>query len=315
MNILFTNFCNRSCVYCFAKGKLALDRKSQDSHISFKNLKIIINFLKTSKQTTVGILGGEPTLHPHFKKAITMILTEGLNIKIYSNGIIRKDIISFLQSIDRNKWEMLLNINDLKSYTNKEWSRIHNVLKMLNKQITLGFNIYMVDFDAEFLIELIKKYELRNVVRLGTASPLYKQNNKFLSLKDHKKIAPKIVQFAKKCDVLDISVTFDCNFNLCSFTEKELGQLFYYNSPLETDCPTVIDVGPDLTLWRCFATSMIWNKKLTDFTNLDEINRFYMNKFKTFQRVGVLDKCFRCKYLRRQQCSGGCLGHTLKSFK
>ncbi len=314
MNIVFTNFCNRNCPYCFAKGKLNSAKNSRDSYINFKNLKIIINFLKKSKETQVGIIGGEPTLHPKFKEAVMMILDEEFHIGIYSNGIIKKDIITFLESIDKNRWIMLLNINQPESYTQKEWSKINRAMKTLNRKITLGFTIYRVNFNMDFIIGLIKKYNLRRIIRVGIANPLWGQDNKYLPMKDYNKLAPKIVKFARKCDDLDISLGFDCGFTLCSFTKKQCGQLFYYNSPLITVCGPVIDVGPDLKLWRCFVTSMIWNRKLTDFKDLQEIYQFYINKFEAFRKVGATNKCFRCKYLNRGQCSGGCLGHSLKSF-
>ena len=314
MNIVFTNFCNRNCPYCFAKGKLDLARNLKDSYINFKNLKIVINFLKKSKQTHVGIIGGEPTLHPKFKEAVMMILDEEFYITIYSNGIMKKDIISFLESMDKNRWNMVLNINQPGGYTQKEWSKINRAMKMLNRQITLGFTIYRIDFNMDFIIGLIKKYNLGRLIRVGIANPIWGQDNKYLPLKDYNRVAPKIVKFARKCDDLDISLGFDCGFILCSFTKKQCGQLFYYNSPLTMACQPPIDVGPDLTLWRCFVTSIIWNRKLTDFKDLQEIHQFYINKFEAFRKVGVTNKCFRCRYLNRGQCSGGCLGYSLKSF-
>ena len=82
MNILLTNICNRSCPYCFAKGKLISEKPLLRSYIQLKDLKIIINFLKKSKQNTAGILGGEPTLHPEFKKIITILIKAGFYLKI-----------------------------------------------------------------------------------------------------------------------------------------------------------------------------------------------------------------------------------------
>jgi len=314
MNILFTNFCNRSCPYCFAKGKLNSVKKLKESYMSLRNLKIVIKFLKKSKQKDIGIIGGEPTLHPMFKEAIKMLLDEGFFITIYSNGIINRNIVEFLNNIDRKRWNMLLNINQLKSYAQIEWVKIIRTMRTLHRQIELGFTIYKINFDMDFIINLIKKYNLRRRTRVGLANPIWGQNNKYLSLKSYKKVAPKIVQFAKKCNDLNILLNFDCGFTLCSFTKKECGELFYYNSSLSIECSPIIDVGPDLTVWRCFSTSMIWNKKLTDFKDLQQIHDFYNNKFATFCKMGTMNKCFKCKHLKRGQCGGGCLGYTLKSF-
>ena len=314
MNILFTNFCNKNCPYCFAKGKLILEKRLKRSYISLKNLKIIVNFLKRSKEKSVGIMGGEPTLHPKFKEAITMLLSQGMRVTIFSNGIINADIVGFLQNLDKNKCSVILNINAPESYTKKEWSMIKKTMKSLNRSIKLGFNIYRLDFNMDFLIRLIQDYNLDRSIRVAIANPLLGQNNVYIPLKEHRKIAPKIIKFAQKCDSLDITLNFDCGFTLCSFTERECGKLFYYNSPLKTFCEPGIDVGPDLIVWRCFVTSMLWNKRLTDFRNTFEINKFYINKFMPFHRIGATNKCFKCKYLKRGQCGGGCLGHTLKFF-
>ncbi|MFC1632266.1 radical SAM protein [Candidatus Omnitrophota bacterium] len=314
MNVLFTNYCNRNCAYCFAKGKLASSRGFKKQHISFKNLKTVINFLKTSRQADIGILGGEPTLHPHFKRAFGMILQERFIVSLFSNGIISTDILTFLQGIKNPQWTMVLNINHPASYTRKESLIIHNLLRALKKQILLSFNICRKDFNGDFLIELIKKYGLSPGIRLAMALPQYGHNNQHIALKDYRKVATRVVRLAEKCDNADISIYFDCGFLLCSFTEEEFGRLFRYNSPLQADCVQAIDVAPDLTVWKCFATGLLWNKKLTDFSNLAEVNKFYIDKFRMPKRLGVLEQCFRCKSLLRKKCGGGCLGHSLTKY-
>jgi organic radical activating enzyme len=312
MNILFTTFCNKSCSYCFAKGKL--NSHIPKSYISLRNLKIIINFLKRSQQYSVGVIGGEPTLHPDFKKAIATLLKEGFFVHIFTNGIIKKEYVDFLSTVDRDKFSILINVNSLESYSKNELSLIKNTLKTLRSNVGLGFTIYKINFKPDFLLSLIMKYKLKKHIRFGMASPIWGYDNEYLSLMAHKKVARKITQFAKKCDIIDVSIGFDCGFTLCSFTENDCGRLFYYNARLSADCGHVIDVGPDLKVWRCFATSMIWNRMLTDFKDLDSIYKFYENKCMAFRRIGSFDKCLRCRYLERRQCAGGCLGHTLKSF-
>ncbi|MGD0336675.1 MAG: radical SAM protein [Candidatus Omnitrophota bacterium] len=315
MNILFTNYCNQKCSYCFAAYKLKLSQPTVKSYISTKNLRKIINFCKKSNVNHVGILGGEPTLHPDFSKAIKMIASEGLRFTIFSNGIIRnkKDIL-FLRDIEDKKCNIIININAPDSYKGGGYARVKETLQMLHKKISLGFNIYQEELETYFLIELVKKYNLKREIRLGIASPILGYDNQYVPLDKHRIIAKKIVEFAGRCDEADIACYFDCGFTLCSFTRSECGKLHYFNAHLVTHCKPVIDVAPDLTVWQCFVTSTLWNRKLTDFKDMDEILRFYENKFKGFRKVGATEKCLSCKYLLRKQCSGGCLAHTLRSF-
>ena len=307
MNIVLTTICNRSCPYCFAKGKLVSGSDPKGSYITLKDLRIIIKYARKAGLRHVRVVGGEPTLHSRFKEAIELILKHGLSITMFSNGIIRKDTIAFLEGLDRDKVHMLLNVNARESYNKREYQAIQRTMRVLNGRIALGFNI-------NFLIGFIKKYKLQKRIRLGIAAPLFGQNNEYLPLKHHRRVSPRIVRFAKKCDTEDIGLAFDCGFTLCSFSEKEIGQLFYCNSPLSAECNLPIDVGPDLIVWACFATSMIWNKKLTDFGDLGEAQEYYGKKTKAFSRLGQYPECFKCKQLERKQCSGGCLGHLLTSF-
>jgi len=314
MNILFTTYCNLNCPYCFARNKLFSLRGSKIQYISLSMLKLVINFIKRSRKTSVGILGGEPTLYPRFKKAIQMVLDSGLEIQLFSNGIIKKENVAFLNKIDRSMCEILININNPEFYSPHDWRIINYVLKTLQNRVSLGFNIHSTQVDMGFLLLLIKKYRLKKQIRLGMSLPVIGDDNKYLHLTDYRRITEKIIKFAKHCDKMDTVIIFDCGFRLCDFTEEECGRLAYFNSPLISHCRMPIDVGPDLTVWPCFVTSKLWNKKLTDFNNIKEIREFYINRIKQFKLLGTKNNCLKCKYLRRGQCSGGCLGHIFKQL-
>jgi hypothetical protein len=242
-------------------------------------------------------------------------MSKGFHFTIFSNGIIRKkEDVLFLRNINDTICDILINTNFKDSYKRGDYGVLKDTLKILHNKISLGFNIYKEDFEACFLIELINKYSLKRAIRLGIASPILGYDNEYIPFDKHRIIAKKIVKFVSKCDKEDIRCDFDCGFTLCSFTKSEFGELHYSGSPLRTYCSNALDVSPDLTVWRCFATSALWNRNLADFKNINEIHQFFNAKVKAFQRVGALEKCLRCKYLERNQCSGGCLVHTLKSF-
>lgn len=203
---------------------MLLNRPERKMYISLKNLKTVLDFCKKSNIQSIGVLGGEPTLHPWFAKAIAMIMKEGLHFKIFSNGIIRKEKDRlFLRGIDAKRCDITININTEELYGKEEYALLKKTLEDLHEKIWLGFNVYREDFDASFLIELIDKYNLRRQIRLGIASPILGYNNQHIAIDKHRMVAEKIVSFADKCDQSDISIGFDCGFTLCSFTEEECG--------------------------------------------------------------------------------------------
>jgi len=313
MNIFFTNLCNRNCPYCFAQDKIAGDKR-KPSFLLLKELGQIVAFLKKSRETSVGIVGGEPTLHPDFQRLMSFVLAQGMEVVMFSNGIIREDVVDFLKRNAFGNLTILLNMRPLRTYSKKEKRTLIRTLEALAWQIQLAFTIDTPGFNADFMIGMINKYGLRKRIRLGIANPLLGTDNTYIPFTLHKKIAPTICAFVQKCDAADISVNFDCGFTLCSFSEAQIGKLHLFNALFNSYCEVAPDVGPNLEVWRCFATSNILRKKLSAFKNIQEIRDFYAKKMAAFRKVGADKKCLGCKYLRRKQCGGGCLVHTLLSF-
>jgi molybdenum cofactor biosynthesis enzyme MoaA len=81
-NIILNGNCNRKCVYCFSGLK---ERK--DSQLSLDNLTFICDFFARSKKRKINILGGEPTLHPRFDIFLEYLISRGLVIHVFTNGM------------------------------------------------------------------------------------------------------------------------------------------------------------------------------------------------------------------------------------
>ena len=315
MNVMLTAFCNRKCSYCFASKEMSRYRnKRENTEMSPENLNIVIKFLKKSGITDFRMIGGEPTLYSRFKEIYNMISDSGFTITIFTNGIFDKNKRIFLSQ--KENLNILLNVNHPKDYIKGMWKTVLRTIIELNEKITLGFNIYKIDFNPHFLLDLIEKYKIhQRKIRLGIANPILSGNNVYIDLKDHRKIANRIVNFSRQCNKLDITLSFDCGFVLCAFTKEQLGELYYnVGSVPKTNCSAPIDVAPDLKLFYCFSLSDKSDVKLTDFKDISEIKNFFEDKFKAFKRIGGMERCFNCKYLKRQQCIGGCISHTLRSL-
>ena len=314
MNLLLTNYCNKRCPYCFAREKLVNAGSSASRDMSLKDLKTAIAFLKKSKKDRVHIMGGEPTLHPQFRKAISMVLDAGLDITLFTNGLMSSQTALFLKSLGNRCW-LVINTNSPASYTPKEWSIVNRTMKIFsNNRICLGFTIYRPDFSLDFLVGLIRKYRLNTVIRVGIASPVVGGGNAYVKPADHPGIARRLSRFGDKYFPSGITLLFDCGFTLCAFTDAQLGKFFRFGSPVGALCMSCIDVGPDLRMWRCFSTSLIWNKKLSDFADLNAAIRFYDGKSTAFGRTGSKNGCLACIHRKEGYCAGGCLGHALKEF-
>ena len=71
-NIAVLNYCNLKCPYCFADDMI----QEKTKNIDLDDFREMLRFLSKTPDNHVGIIGGEPTLHPNFSD----ILKEVLNL-------------------------------------------------------------------------------------------------------------------------------------------------------------------------------------------------------------------------------------------
>ena len=86
-NIAFLNYCNLQCPYCFANKFITEEEKQL---ITKEQLLTILDFLGQTPCNRIGIIGGEPTLHPCLAEYIDICfdkLYDLKNVTIFSNGI------------------------------------------------------------------------------------------------------------------------------------------------------------------------------------------------------------------------------------
>ena len=317
-NLLLTNYCNRECTYCFAKGKISFSgMERKPAHISLDDLDKVIAFMKASNLKVFSLLGGEPTLHPEFIQIITKILGEGFSIKLFTNGMMPEKVLDFLASLpedQKNKIGIILNINNPGDTPENEMILQEKTMKTLNKCISLSYNIYKVELDYSFLLETIRKFDLKKNIRLGLAQPLNDNSNSFVNPDDYPIVGTKIATFSDACNLDNVVLGFDCGFVLCMFDKEQLGRMYLNNVNIGFICGSVIDIGPDLNVWNCFPLSNSWNVRLEDYKNEEDLKSYFDDHYKAFRRFGIKDDCFKCNYLQRGQCKGGCIALKIKTF-
>jgi radical SAM protein with 4Fe4S-binding SPASM domain len=313
-NILLTNYCNRSCPYCFAKEKVGKPGKYNDCgklNITLENVDYIIKFLKRSKHPFFSILGGEPTLHPQFTQIVDRALENDFIIRLFSNGLMSREKRKYLF---RHNIDMILNINEPNETSVSHQKKLEDLYDNLGPNIHPGFNIYRENFDFSFIFELIERYHMPREIRLGISEPIVSQANKFIAPEQYRKIGKKLVILAEEASRRNIKLNFDCGFVLCMFSKADIGKLVYSNVDLQFVCGPTIDIDPELNVWHCFPLSTIKNKKLKDFKDLKALVDYYEQIKIKYAQVGMFTRCESCIFLKRQQCTGGCISHKLQRY-
>jgi radical SAM protein with 4Fe4S-binding SPASM domain len=318
-NILLTERCVRSCPYCFAKKQMD---DSALAELSWDNLIYIADFLEISNEHKVSLLGGEPTLHPHFVDFTTYLLERNFHVNIFTSGIMSDEKLSeaqqYLTNFPHDNLSFTCNMNHPDISTGAEIERVNKFLSSFGHLTTPGFNIYQSDFDIEFIVQNINKYNLSRHVRVGLAHPIPGEINKYIPVEELKKMGRKFADFFDLFERFNISPGFDCGIPMCIFNDEELGKLYKLNKgSLTFGCGPAIDIGPDLMVWSCFPLSTIHKKSLYEFNSMHEIHNFYkeLHSKIRIEIGGIFEDCDNCKLRFEELCMGGCLSHSLNHFK
>lgn len=314
MNIIITNVCNRSCPYCFAKHQVALGDAITDvnQYISIENINFIMDFLEKSNMKVLRLLGGEPTLHPDFSTIVNTAKKRGFTVNVFTNGIWSDTLRSYFREEGSDNVKFLFNINspDIEPERNKKI--IYESLELAGKNAKCGYNIYSENFDILFLRELIDRYSLERIIRIGLTAPIVGIENDFIPEEKMNAVGDRLADQLYELEKYNIIGAIDCGFTLCMFSEDKISKMFYSARRLESICEIIIDVGSDLKVWPCFPLNKLNKKYLHDFSNVQEIIKYFEGRLKAFRTFGSMDKCFSCKYLKRGQCSGGCIAKSIK---
>jgi MoaA/NifB/PqqE/SkfB family radical SAM enzyme len=321
MNLVITYECNRSCPYCFARGKSQPDANSGSkspgpTHISSEDFDKYLEFLRKDRRSDLKLLGGEPTLHPAFIEMISRSLDSGFSITLFTNGLWPRSVQDFFEKDPRTeRVHFIFNVNEPAMQTARESSWQAESLRIAGARGCLGFNIYREEFSLGFIPELIDTFSLQKHVRLGLASPIFGHDNSHVASSRLRRVGKSLVAELQGLERRDILCSFDCGIPLCMFDEEDIGRVFLSTTPWASLCRSGIDVGPDLSVWPCFPLSGILNVPLLDFESRDALDVYFSEKLAPFRKYGCLEECATCKYLLRKQCCGGCLARTLLSLQ
>ena len=310
-NLLLTTVCNRQCPYCFAAGELTA--RSGARSLSLSDLDWALAFLSRGGVRQVGLLGGEPTLHPHFPEVIEQVCRAGFRCQLFTNGLLQPETLTFLESTPTDNLAATVNVNEPRETPAGERERVRAVIARLGQRTCLGFTIYRPDADLEFLLETVDMTGCARRIRLGLAHPIAGAANAHLSLATIRQVGPRLVDFLRHAADRGISVTFDCGFPRCAFTGAELAGLAERQQAIGFYCGPVVDIGPSLDVWRCFPLHGSERKNLRQFADYQAVVRHFAGAFVSLARIGVFPECASCRFLHQRDCAGGCRAHVLRA--
>lgn len=322
MNVLITTVCNRRCPYCFAASRVSnapvnIEAEQGSPYISMADFDRALRF-NSKHEPVVGILGGEPSLHPQFAGLIEQTWAAGFCAKVFTNGVWAEKTVEAVESLPgrtQKNLRLIVNTNHPDITPEKERIAQERLFSRLPEHCSLSFNIHSLEQELGFLVDIILKHGMVKDIRLGMAAPLAEQASEFIPVSDYQQTAPLIMALAQRCDEHNIHVGFDCGFTLCMFTPEQLGLLQTWGADFKAVCGPVVDVGVDLTAWACFPLATLSKSvSIDEFRDSRALSEHFEEYFESLYETGALPECIDCKHLKRKRCTGGCAAHTYRRY-
>jgi len=312
MNIMVNNYCNLRCSYCFASTEMY--EKSEKQNMKEKDFFKILTYLKRNGIKEVRIIGGEPTIHPRFKEFLQIVIRDPWfdSVFIFSNCTFSTEILyEIMVAATKKKVVVLPNYNE-KDFLGKRGEIVDKNLKTLTNcgiVKTLGINIYSEDYDYSYALDKALELGIKQI-RWSITTPNYKLSDGFDVKAYFRGFYGVLREFLKECREKEIYAMLDCNtIPPCVFTEEEKRELLSYKEDLfkRTDCSVILDINPQLDIFRCFGMSDGYHEKLKSKKSIGEVMESIEGEFRETEKRTLFDECGGCPVYRKQGKSCSCL--------
>ena len=276
----------------------------------------VIRFAQRSGLAIVGVMGGEPTLHPEFVPFLERFRAAGLKVRVFTGGLMPRGVLGYLKTQDPEHVRLVINVPAPdEGLTPRQGEQFYETLQELAGLSALAFTICDLRQDLRFLADLAVRFGVRRRIRLGLGVPrVAARKTVTLAPAQYRAVAPRVLEFAVECRQRGLSLGFDCGFPRCMFSEEDLAVLQGCDVPPVFTCTPVVDIGPDLTTWSCFPLASLDRVPLQDFSTREEVVEHFGTRQKPYRSFGIYDRCHVCEHKRCGACSGGCLAHVIRSF-
>lgn len=318
-HITLTYRCNLRCPYCFANEFV----NKESSDITIDAFKEAVDFITSSGKARIGLIGGEPLVHPLFDEFVNYLINRDdvSLISVFTNGIQMQNHIDILKN---PKVDILVNCNSPEQIGEKAYAKIVEALDVLvpikeQDSVSLGFNLHYVNVDKyEYAFALLQRYNM-DIARISLAIPDAKDINGQRSIDFFKQRKVFLMDVYRKLDSIGVIPNLDCNVPpQCVWNKEEVEWLKQYKAKFKgirtniighcSTCEPVIDILPSLQSIRCFGLSDSTKVSIRNFRTIDELYDYYSNTFDMkLQRKPCFNNCKTCDEFYNNSCMGGCL--------
>lgn len=267
MNVSIISACNNNCEYCFQK-----DYHKENKMLTLEELDEIFNWGRFEER--IGLLGGEPTLHPDIIEIVKRARKVS-HVCVFTNLLCKTELLDELSDIvDISYLVNTTSRDDLKDLFYKNAELLYSKIDYLKKNhISFSFGLTLMNNEEidnkniENLFNLVAKFpDLTSHIRMGLATPFHEGTFELMNYG-----APVQYMIEKTLkEFPNMTIGFDCPSNNCQIPPKLMGNIL--EEPrvdgFKFGCSgAIFDVLVDKSLKYCFSFP-------DDFMRVDTYTRF-----------------------------------------
>jgi organic radical activating enzyme len=310
MNLSIINRCNLDCQHCF-QGSY---KYGKEEKMDVDTVKEIMKWYDSYEP--IGILGGEPTLHPNLIEIIKTITGRRVPVSLFTNLTNNVELTKKLLKIVN--MDFLININHEGIYGDnfrKNISLIYNreveTLWRYNSAVFLSYTFLDYRNDEDYLYRLIGEDDNNIIkgVRLSHNIPSWDENVPTQESLDISEDVLRVIENLHQKNP-KLNIFFDCPINQCIINpevyEKIKDIIMAPNNLLVCEQP-VADVYPNLSTSWCSKFKN--NKDMTVDNILDYRNySSFLNKMMRMKFEYERNNSLACNYKEcdNYKCKGLC---------
>ncbi len=319
-NIVVSSVCNLKCPFCFAGQFLDAARLEAGSvFISVEAFEERLEFLDRSGINEIRLIGGEPTLHPHFPELIARARQRSQHIVVFSHGLMPERAVASLEAIPKEACTVLVNMNAAQlaeaGRTHRLLQQRMEVLVRLGQRVLPGYTIYASRFDLDPLLAIIEQVDCRREIRVGLAQPILDGNNTYLHPKQYRFVGARLAEFARRAADHQVKLAFDCGFVRCMFDDNDRDILKRCGTDFASHCNPILDIAISGEVIHCFPLTEKVQLQANSGLDAGEMRTALSARTRVYRSAGIYPECSACRYKRSGECSGGCLGIVLRRFE
>ena len=319
-NIMLTYRCNLRCSYCFANEFV----NKENADITVRNFRKAVEFLTRTGKTHIGLIGGEPTLHPVFQLLMEMLIADKnvSGITVYTNGLLMD---RFIPQLVHPKVGILVNCNSPLIIGERVFASMQQNLDTLffqyymKDRVDLGINLFSDEMDYSYIMDLLQRYK-KHSVRISLTVPVFSECGDVHALDSFRKRKSFLLKFFRDMDSIKVLPYYDCNYPPdCIWTKEEKEWLEAYAARYPEDktklignvspCAPVVDILPNLQAVRCFGMSDFMKVAIEEFRNVRDLTGFFMREIDSCaSKLSACEECKNCYEQKINACYAGCIG-------